>query len=64
MANAAGEKSVSGALRSLATTKANRQYLRNLLGLTIQPDLPPNLMKLLKDLDAAEASRRQQGLRV
>jgi hypothetical protein len=63
MADAAGERSVSGALRSLVTTEANHRYLRKLLGLTIQPDLPPNLMKLLKDLDAAEPSRRQQARR-
>jgi hypothetical protein len=43
--------------RSLIMTGANRAYLRKLLGLTIQPDLPPNLRQLLKDLDVAEASR-------
>ena len=57
MAHAAGERSVSSVFRSLMMTGANRQYLRKLLGLTIQPDLPPHLRKLLKDLDVAGASR-------
>ena len=65
MANAAAMKSASAALGSLITMEANRRSLRKLLGLTIQPDLPPHLMGLLQDLDMAEtpkgrARRRRQ----
>ena len=54
MANAAAMKSGSAALGSLITMEANQRSLRRLLGLTIQPDLPPHLMRLLQDLDMAE----------
>jgi hypothetical protein len=59
MANAAAMKSASSALRSLITTEANHKCLRKMLGLTIQPDLPPHLMKLVQDLDTAERDRRR-----
>lgn len=57
MTDAAAMKSASGAMRSLVAMEANKRSLRNLLGLTIQPDLPPHLMRLLQDLDTAEPSR-------
>jgi hypothetical protein len=56
MADAAAMKSASGAMRSLITMEANKRSLRKLLGLTIHPDLPPHLMKLVQDLDTIEAS--------
>jgi hypothetical protein len=54
MTNAAAMKSASGAMRSLVAMEANKRSLRKLLELTIQPDLPPHLMRLLQDLDTAE----------
>ena len=59
MTNAAAMKSASAALGSLITMEANQRSLRRLLGLTIQPDLPPHLMRLLQDLDTAERDRRR-----
>jgi hypothetical protein len=47
-------------LRSLVAMEANKRSLRKLLGLTIQPDLPPHLMRLLQDLDTADRDRRRE----
>ena len=60
MANAAATNSASGALQALVAMEANKRFLRKLLGLTIQPGLPPHLIMLLQDLDTAERDRRSK----
>ena len=60
MANAAATNSASGALQALVAMEANKRFLRKLLGLTIQLDLPPHLMMLLQDLDTVERDRRSK----
>ena len=59
MANTATINSAAGALRSVVAMEGNKRSLRKLLGLTVQPDLPPHLMRLLQDLDTAGRVRSE-----
>ncbi|TIP22567.1 MAG: hypothetical protein E5X67_36645 [Mesorhizobium sp.] len=48
-----GHKTLAEAVRELIGTEDNRRHVNNLLGLEVEPELPPTLASLLEAIGKA-----------